>query len=166
MGRRVAVAVLLVLLVAAAGATVALIAGDDDANDTAGGPTTSSPATASTATPSTSAPTTAPPTTTTPPVVGECGLEQAAIVAAVNDGVDGARDRTHVEQCRLAAIDPSWAAVLVVPNPGVAFEETTIVLRGGAGSWAVVGRSTDACAQATQQVLADLGIVCVGGGGL
>jgi hypothetical protein len=100
-----------------------------------------------------------------------CGAEGAAIKAAVDNGVDGAAANAQVDQCRLAAVDPSWAAVLLSAKPGAAFDTITVLVHGGGGSWAIVGSGTTnvGCGSAPQQVLVDLGIVCSstgGGGGL
>ena len=173
MGRRVVIVLAVVALFVAAGAAFALLR-DDGTSDTAGGTSTTS-ASSTTRTPSTSAaastsaPTTAAPTTTlgSGAVPDACGVDSAAIEAAVNKGVDGASTRSQVDQCRLAAVDKTWAAVRLVAKPGADFAATTVVLHGGGGSWAIVGTGGTAtvCNQAPQQVLVDLSIGCTSGGG-
>jgi len=166
MGRRAVIGIVVVALVVAAGAAFALWA-DDDSPDTAGSTTTTTVATTSTTAPVTStAPATTAPSTTAPTAaVDACGTEQAAITAAIDNGVTGARDRAQVEECRLAAVDRSWAAVRLVPKPGATFTAATVVVRGGGGAWSVVGTDTSACGSTPQQVLVDLGILCLSGGG-
>jgi len=166
MSRRVVIGIVVIALFVAAGAAFALWA-DDDSTDTAVSTTTTTVATSSTTAPvTTTAPATTAPTTTAPPAaVDACGAEQAAITAAIDNGVSGARDRAQVEECRLAAVDPSWAAVRLVARPGATFTAATVVVRGGGGAWAVVGTDTSACGSTPQQVLVDLGILCLSGGG-
>ncbi len=72
-----------------------------------------------------------------------------------------------VAACRLAASDPSWAAVNLAAKPGAQFAAVTVIAHGGAGSWSIVAQGgTDAgCGQAPQQVIVDLGQFCAGTGG-
>jgi hypothetical protein len=157
---------------------------DDDPSDTAAratttsgaptsAPTTTAPvSTAPSTEPSTSvAPTTATTSaaaatgTTGPP--GPCGTDTGPIRAAVDAAVSGAAQNANVVSCRLAASDPSWAAVNLGAKPGAQFGAVTVIVHGGGGSWAVVAQGgTDAgCGQAPQQVIVDLGQFCVGSGG-
>ncbi len=87
----------------------------------------------------------------------------AAIVAAVLVVAGGA----DVASCRLAASDPTWAAVNLAAKPGAQFDTLTVIVHGGAGSWTVVAQGgTDAgCGDAPQQVIVDLGQFCAGTGG-
>jgi len=52
-------------------------------------------------------------------------------------------------------------------KPGAQFSAVTVILHGGAGSWAVVaqGGTNAGCGQAPQQVIVDLGQFCAGTGG-
>ena len=69
--------------------------------------------------------------------------------------------------CRLAASDPTWAAVQLAAKPGAQFDAVTVIVHGGAGSWTIVASGgTDAgCGAAPQQVIVDLGQFCAGTGG-
>jgi len=175
MSRRLLLAAAIVLLFVGAGAGLALVT-RDDSSDTASEPTsTSAPASSA---PSTSAPTTTAPVTTTTTaaptpadVPDPCGAEGATIKAAIDNGVDGAAANAQIDECRLAAVDPSWAAVRLTAKPGSDFDTITVLVQGGGGSWAIVasGATNVGCGTAPQQVLVDLGIVCSstgGGGGL
>ncbi|HEX5586722.1 MAG TPA: hypothetical protein VFZ17_05400 [Acidimicrobiia bacterium] len=177
MGRRLLVAAAVVLLFVGAGAGIALLTSDDSSDtSTAGSTSTSAPASSS-APSSTTPATTAAPATTTPTVApadaalpDPCGAEGATIKAAIDNGVDGAAANAQVDECRLAAVDPSWAAVRLVAKPGGSFDTITVLVHGGGGSWEIVGSGAAnvGCGAAPQQVLVDLGIVCSssGGGGL
>ena len=166
-----------VLVVAAVIAARAIRDDDTDADSAARATTTSAAATTSTTTSTTAAPTTtvAPaatttlststaPSTTGPP--GPCGPDAGPIRVAIEAGVSGAAD-ADVAGCRLAASDPSWAAVNLAPKPGAQFAAVTVIVHGGAGSWSIVAQGgTDAgCGQAPQQVIVDLGQFCAGTGG-
>jgi hypothetical protein len=164
-------AVLVVVTVAAARA----IRDDDTDADTATrAPTTTSGATTTTSSTTTSLPTTttvAPTTTTTTPTgttgpPGPCGTDAGPIRVAIDAGVNGAAN-ADVIGCRLAASDPSWAAVNLGAKPGAQFAAVTVILHGGAGSWSVVaqGGSDAGCGDAPQQVIVDLGQFCAGTGG-
>jgi hypothetical protein len=86
---------------------------------------------------------------------------------SIDAAVTGASANADVASCRLAASDPSWAAVQLTAKPGAQFDALTVILHGGAGSWAVVaqGGSNAGCGQAPQQVIVDLGQFCAGTGG-
>src|SRR5262245_2191064 len=157
-----------VLVVAAVVAARAIK--DDDTNTTARTTTTSTASTTSSTTttaPATTAPTTtaAPTSTTGPP--GPCGSDAGPIRVAVDAAVTGASTNADVASCRLAASDPSWASVQLSAKPGAQFTAVTVILHGGAGSWAVVaqGGTNAGCGQAPQQVIVDLGQFCAGTGG-
>ena len=79
----------------------------------------------------------------------------------------GAGQNADVASCRLAASDPSWAAVNLTAKPGAEFAALTVIVQGGAGSWSVVaqGGTNAGCGQAPQQVIVDLGQFCAGTGG-
>jgi hypothetical protein len=85
---------------------------------------------------------------------------------AIDAAVSGAQN-SDVASCRLAASDPSWAAVNLVARPGAQFDSLTVILHGGAGSWSIVaqGGTNAGCGQAPQQVIVDLGQFCAGTGG-
>ena len=121
--------------------------------------TTSAPAT-------TAAPTTSVPTSTTGPP-GPCGTDTGPIRVAIDAAVNGAAQTADVASCRLAASDPSWAAVNLAAKPGAEFAALTVIVHGGAGSWSVVaqGGANAGCGQAPQQVIVDLGQFCAGTGG-
>ena len=80
--------------------------------------------------------------------------------------VSGAAERRR-RGCRLAASDPSWAAVNLAAKPGAEFAAVTVIVHGGAGSWSIVaqGGTNAGCGQAPQQVIVDLGQFCAGTGG-
>ncbi len=138
-------------------------------------PTTTGPTTSATAAPTsaTGAPTTtvAVPTTTTataddaPP--GPCGPDTGPVRAAIDAGVPDAQANADLTSCRLAASDPSWAAVQLAAKRGATFSALTVILHGGAGAWSIVASGgTDAgCGSAPQQVIVDLGQFCAGTGG-
>ncbi len=121
--------------------------------------TTSAPVT-------TAAPTTSVPTSTTGPP-GPCGTDTGPIRVAIDAAVTGAAQTADVASCRLAASDPSWAAVNLAAKPGSQFAALTVIVHGGAGSWSVVaqGGTNAGCGQAPQQVIVDLGQFCAGTGG-
>jgi hypothetical protein len=165
------------VVLAAAGAAVAL-ATDDDSDGTRSAPNTSSTTVATTPAPSTTAPvTTVPPATTVAPTTttalpegappGTCAAEAAAIRAAVDAGVPGAHDGAQVAECRLAAVDATWAIVRLEAKPGTGFAAATVVLHSSAGAWTIVDSGTGdvGCGKAPQQVLVDLGLFCTGTGG-
>jgi len=171
MSRRLVVAAVVVLVFVAGGAALALLTRDDSPSTSASGSTTSSrpPTTTSGAT-TTIGPTTtsgATATTTTPALPDPCGADGGAIRAAIDAGIAGARDGAQVDQCRLAAVDSSWAAVRLVAKAGSTFSPVTVVLHSGGGSWTVVanGMQDVGCGTAPQQVLVDLGILCSSSGG-
>jgi hypothetical protein len=173
MGRRWIVAGIIVLACVGIGTGAALLTRDDATDEaTAPATTTSSTTRATGAPPSSSAPTTtAPPASTAPPtptgLPDPCGAETGSIRAAIDSGVDGARERATVDTCRRAAVDPSWAVVTLTAQPGAEFANLTVLVQGGGGSWAIVDQGTRnvGCGQAPQQVLADLGTVCSSTGG-
>lgn len=177
MGRRLLVAAAIVVLFVGVGAGVALLTRDDSSDSTASSTSTSA-STSSSPTTTTPASTTSEPATTTTTAApapvdlpDPCGAEGATIKATIDAGVDGAAANAQIEQCRLAAIDPSWAAVRLTAKPGAEFESVTVLVQGGGGSWAIIGTGSTnvGCGTAPQQVLVDLGIVCSsagGGGGL
>jgi hypothetical protein len=174
MGRRILVGVLIVAGAVGIGAAVAYVTRDDDSSDRAGGSTTTTTAATtipSTTAASTTAPTTSPTTTEPPraPLPDPCGAETATIRAAIDNGVDGARDGADIDTCRIAPVDTTWAAVNLVARAGADFTPLTVLLQGGGGSWAIVdqGQADVGCGQAPQQVLVDLGVLCssTGGGG-
>jgi hypothetical protein len=155
---------------------------DDDDDTSAARPTTTSSASSTTSTtstttatatsaPATTAPgptttaTAAPATTDGPP--GPCGTDTGPIRAAIDAAVTGAAANAQVDSCRLAASDPSWAAVALTARPGAQFDALTVIVHGGAGSWSVVaqGGPGAGCGQAPQQVIVDLGQFCAGTGG-
>jgi len=146
----------------------------DDGTDTATrATTTSGPAAgATTSTPTTSTANSVTPTTTSIPTSttgppGPCGTDTGPIRVAINAAVSGAAQNADVASCRLAASDPSWAAVNLAAKPGSQFDAVTVVVHGGAGSWSVVaqGGTNAGCGQAPQQVIVDLGQFCAGSGG-
>lgn len=176
MARRwILTAVLAAVLVVAAVIAARAIRGDDtDADSATRATTTSAAATTSTTTSTTAAPTTTvapattptttPTSTTGPP--GPCGPDAGPIRVAIDAAVDGAAN-ADVAGCRLAASDPSWAAVNLDAKPGAQFAAVTVIVHGGAGSWSVVaqGGTNAGCGQAPQQVIVDLGQFCAGTGG-
>lgn len=159
-----------VLVVAAVFAARA-IRDDDTDPDTAQRATTTAGAT-TTALPTTAPATTVAPTTTTAPTSttgppGPCGADSGPIRVAIDAAVSGAAQNATVVSCRLAASDPSWAAVNLDAKPGAQFAAVTVIVHGGAGSWSVVaqGGAEAGCGQAPQQVIVDLGQFCAGTGG-
>src|SRR5439155_23921173 len=118
----------------------------DDESATSARPTTS---------PSSS--TAASTSTTGPP--GPCGSDAGPIQASVFAAVNGASANAQVASCRLAASDSSWGAVQLTAKPSAQFTALTVIVHGGAGSWSVVaqGGTNAGCAQAAQQVIADVG---------
>jgi hypothetical protein len=134
------------------------------ATTTSVAPTTTS--TTTTVPVTTVAPTTTPtPASTTGPP-GPCGTDAGPIRVAIDAGVADAAN-ADIAGCRLAASDPSWAAVKLAAKPGAQFAAVTVIVHGGAGSWSVVAQGgIDAgCGQAPQQVIVDLGQFCAGTGG-
>jgi len=123
---------------------------------TTGATTTTAPATATTAT--TAAPGAAP---------GPCGAATSPIRTAIDAGVANAPSNADVAACRLAASDPTWAAVQLVARPGAQFTPTTVIVHGTGASWSVVatGGTNAGCGAAPQQVIVDLGQFCTGTGG-
>ena len=126
------------------------------------------PTTSATSTPPTTAPAS---TTTVAPASGEppgpCGADTGAIRAAIDATVTGAQAGADVASCRRAASDTTWAAVGLVAKPGAQFDPVTVIVHGGAGSWAIVasGGTKAGCGEAPQQVIVDLGQFCAGTGG-
>jgi hypothetical protein len=173
MARRwILTAVLAAVLVVATVLAAHAIRDDDTDSDVAvPATTTSAAATSTTTAPTTTtvAPTTTPttstPTSTTGPP-GPCGADAGPIRVAIDAGVNGAGN-ADVAACRLAASDPSWAAVNLTAKPGAPFDAVTVIVHGGAGSWSVVaqGGTNAGCGQAPQQVIVDLGQFCAGTGG-
>lgn len=164
-----------VLVVAAVIAARAIRDDDTDADSATRATTTSTAATTSTTTSTTAAPTTVAPATTVTPTTtptsttgppGPCGPDAGPIRVAIDAGVTGAAN-ADVAGCRLAASDPSWAAVNLAAKPGAQFAAVTVIVHGGAGSWSVVaqGGTSAGCGQAPQQVIVDLGQFCAGTGG-
>jgi len=110
------------------------------------------------------------PTTTTSPagiLPGSCGVDAGPIAAAIDAAVAGARTGAAVTECRHAAVDPSWVLVRLEAKPGAQFAPTSVLLQGGGGSWTIVdsGSNQVGCGKAPQQVLVDLGLLCLGSGG-
>ena len=170
MARRWIISAIVAAVLVVAAVVAARAIRNDDTDTTARATTTSSASTTSsttTTTPATTAPaTTAAPTSTTGPP-GPCGTDAGPIRVSVEAAVTGASANADVASCRLAASDPSWAAVQLTAKPGAQFDALTVILHGGAGSWAVVaqGGSNAGCGQAPQQVIVDLGQFCAGTGG-
>jgi hypothetical protein len=169
MTRTRVIVALVVLAAAGVGLAVLLAPGDDSGSDRAAAPDRVTTTVPSTTTPAstTTTPTTTTPTTTpeTPP--GPCGAVQAPIRTAIDAGVAGASTGATVSECRLAASDANWALVRLTPSAGSSFSATTVVLHQSSGAWTVAatGGTNAGCGVAPQQVVADLGQFCVGGGG-
>jgi hypothetical protein len=125
-------------------------------------PTTTTTAPSTTVAPAT---TSAPTSTAGPP--GPCGAATAPIRAAIDAGVAGAGPNADLSSCRLAASDPTWAAVNLSAKPGAPFAAVTVILHGPGGAWSIVaqGGPSAGCGQAPQQVIVDLGQFCAGTGG-
>jgi hypothetical protein len=149
---------------------------DDDTSSSAGRhpPASTRPVSTSAAPTSTTAAvtTTTPATTSTvapangsPP--GPCGADTGPIRTAIDAGVANAQANADVASCRLAASDPSWAAVQLTAKAGAQFAALTVIVHGGAGSWSIVatGGTNAGCGAAPQQVIVDLGQFCAGTGG-
>ena len=140
---------------------------------TTAGPTSTTGVTATTEAATTGAGTTAAGTATTTTVPmddappGPCGADTASIRAAVDAAVANAQADADLVSCRLAASDPSWAAVQLAEKPGTTFSALTVILHGGAGAWSVVahGGADAGCGSAPQSVIVDLGQFCAGSGG-
>ena len=172
MSRRLVIGVLIVLVAVGIGAGVAYMTRDDDSSDTASGTTSTSATTSTTAGVTTTA---APPTSTTTtttepptsPLPDPCGAETATIRAAIDNGVDGARDAAAIDTCRLAAVDSTWAMVQLVAKAGSEFAPLMVLLQGGGGTWSIVDQGTAnvGCGAAPQPVLVDLGVLCTSTGG-
>ena len=131
--------------------------------------TTTSPA-STTAPTTTNAPTTTTTTTTAPPAgeaPGPCGTDAGPIRTAIDAGIANASANAQVASCRLAASDASWAAVRLEAKPGAQFDALTVIVHGGAGSWAIAasGGTNAGCGTVPQQVIVDLGQFCAGRGG-
>jgi hypothetical protein len=175
MARRWILTAIVAAVLVVVGVVVARAIRDDDSDsDTAGRATTTSVTTTTTVAPTTTLPasTTAAPTTTTTPTSttgppGPCGADTGPIRAAIDAAVAGAAQSADVATCRLAASDPTWAAVNLAAKPGAQFGAVTVIVHGGAGSWTVVaqGGPNAGCGQAPQQVIVDLGQFCAGTGG-
>ena len=66
-----------------------------------------------------------------------------------------------MQNCRIAASSPIWAAADVVPNPGVAEPTGTAALERIGALWNVVGYGTGALGcEAPPAVQTELGITC------
>jgi hypothetical protein len=117
--------------------------------------TTTTPATTSTVAPANGSP------------PGPCGTDTGPIRAAIDAGVANAQANADVASCRLAASDPSWAAVQRTAKAGAQFNALTVIVHDGAGSWSIVatGGTNAGCGAAPQQVIVDLGQFCAGTGG-
>ena len=175
MARRWILTAVVAAVLVVAGVFAARAIRDDDTDPgTASRATTTSSASTSTSAPTTTAPTTTTvaPTTTTAPTSttgppGPCGTDTGPIRVAVDGAVAGAAQNADVATCRLAASDPTWAAVNLAAKPGAQFDALTVIVHGGAGSWAVIaqGGPNAGCGQAPQQVIVDLGQFCAGTGG-
>ncbi len=173
MGRRLLIGALVVLVALGVGAAVAYVTRDDDSSDETERTTTST--TVATTTTSTTT-TTAPPTTTTTleppraPLPDPCGVETATIRAAIENGIDAARDGADIDTCRIPAADPTWAQVHLVARPGASVAPLVVRRQGGGGTWTIAAQGTGdvGCGIAPQAVLVDLGVVCAstGGGGV
>ena len=155
---------------------VVVFAPDDgsDSSDSAPGATsttaTTGPSPATSVPVTTVAPATTAPATTAPaaaPVPGTCAAEATAIRAAVDAGVAGALDGAEVAECRLAAVDATWAVMRLEAKPGSGFAATTVLLHSSDGTWTIADSGTGevGCGRAPQQVLVDLGLFCIGAGG-
>jgi hypothetical protein len=172
MARRWILTVVIAAVLVVGGVFAARAIRDDD-TDTAQRATTTSAAVTTTAPSTTSPPvTTAAPTSTSTPTSttgppGPCGTNTATIRGAVDAAVSGAAQSADIASCRLAASDPTWAAVNLAAKPGAQFAAVTVVVHGGAGSWTVVaqGGADAGCGAAPQQVIVDLGQFCAGTGG-
>ncbi len=176
MARRWILTAIVAAVLVVAGVLAARAIRDDDsdtdaasrATTTTSSVTTTAPSstTTTTAPVTTAAPTTSAPTSTTGPP-GPCGTDTGPIRVAIDAAVNGAAQSADVASCRLAASDPSWAAVNLAAKPGAQFAALTVIVHGGAGSWSVVaqGGANAGCGQAPQQVIVDLGQFCAGTGG-
>jgi hypothetical protein len=177
MARRWVLTVVVAAVLVAGAVAAARAIRDDDTSSSAGRhpPASTHPVSTSAAPTSTTGPvTTATPATTTttlapaegsPP--GPCGADTGPIRAAIDAGVANAQANADVASCRLAASDPSWAAVQLTAKAGAQFDALTVIVHGGAGSWLIVatGGTNAGCGAAPQQVIVDLGQFCVGTGG-
>jgi hypothetical protein len=145
----------------------------DDGTDTAKRAPSTTGAPSSTVSSTTTAPasTVAPTTTSTPTSTtgppDPCGADTASIRAAIDAAVSGAAQAADIATCRLAASDPTWAAVDLTAKPGAQFAALTVVVHGTSGTWSVVaqGGPEAGCGLAPQQVIVDLGQFCAGSGG-
>ena len=106
-------------------------------------------------------------TTTAPVALGTCGNQSEAITAAIGFGVQGLDTRAGqytIQQCRIAASSPIWAAAEIVPNPGVQLDPATVVLQRIGALWNVEGTGTSGagCTTAPASVRTELGLTCPG----
>ena len=107
------------------------------------------------------------PTTIPPQTVGSCGNQTDALVAAITGsdvgGLNARQGQFTVQQCRIAASSPIWAAAAVVPNPGIQLDRSTVVLQRIGALWNVeeVGTSNVGC-NAPAPVRVDLRLSCSG----
>jgi hypothetical protein len=105
--------------------------------------------------------------TTTPESRGTCGNQTDAIVAAIQNsdqgGLNTRQGQYTVQRCRLATSSPIWAAADIVPNLGIALDQSTVVLQRIGALWNVmdVGTSGVGC-DAPANVRSDLGLRCPG----
>ena len=111
--------------------------------------------------------TTAAPATTAAAPPGPCGVDTGSIRAAIDAGVPNAAAAAELASCRVAASDPTWASVQLTARAGAQFDPVTVIVHGGAGSWAIVasGGPSAGCGRAPQSVIVDLGQFCAGNGG-
>ncbi len=116
-------------------------------------PATTTSTTAAPTTPSTTS-TTAPvvattlapsPATTVPPTLGACGARAVAIFAAVQGGDLGPVPlaKYTISDCRIAASNPIWSAVSLVPNRGTGVTPLTVALERVGSIWSVRGYASN-----------------------
>ena len=171
MARRWILTLVVAAVLGVAGVFAAHAIRDDDTDAAQRAATTSTANTSAPASTTTTAVTAAPTTSSTPTNTtgppGPCGTDTGPIRVAINAAVSGAAQSAEVASCRLAASDPTWAAVNLAAKPGAQFATVTVVVHGGAGSWSVVaqGGTNAGCGQAPQQIIVDLGQFCAGTGG-
>jgi hypothetical protein len=175
-GRRWIVAGLVVVVAVALGVGLALASNGDSPNgkpaDSASRAATTRSTQPSTTTvpmplpvpaeaPATTATTTPAPARGTAP--DACGAEQPAITTAIRASAS-ASPAAPVVQCRFAASDRRWVAVMLDDRaaPGA-----TVLLLQDNGAWRVIASGTRnvGCGLAPQTVLVDLGLLCIGSGG-
>ena len=161
-----------VLVVGAVFAARAIRDDESSAPERVAAASTSAPSTSAAPTPTTTPPSTTTPATTTtavPPPTGEtpgpCGTDTGPIRAAIDAGIANASANALVASCRLAASDASWAAVQLEARPGAQFDALTVIVHGGAGSWAIAASGGTNAGCGTQQVIVDLGQFGAGSGG-